>query len=113
MTLSVTIKPNAPSKEYADYARINGGMTGDQMRSYDALLTTDHSRSSHGLPVVVVYSPGSLVICGEALGVADSPYPISMVIEVANPAPRWRDADVESIVAAAIRAGYVVVRETW
>lgn len=72
MTWYVKIKPNAPSLEYAAL----GGLSVAQWREeplraaedYEAIATTEHPASSHGLPVVVLRNgDGDLLSPGDKL----------------------------------------------
>ena len=104
--IDVTISPNAPSTEFAAY--MQGRRSCPEMPSYTARITRDHAASSYGLPVIVLAD-------GNAYGPADLAklYPISALVIVPNPAPEWRDPEMEGLIAAAAQAGYRIEREQW
>ena len=111
MRIQVTVTPNRPSAEYAALCAARGIISQQEQEAYEwcsmeATLTTDHSASSYGQPV--------LVIDGVAYGPADRIYPLlSAVVVVPNPVPEWRKPEVEDVIAAAISAGYQIERERW
>ncbi len=72
----VTIRPNAPSAEYAALGGLSVAQWAEEAllpgadggHCYAAVATTDHAASSYGLPVV------ALAESGEAIGPADQVY---------------------------------------